>query len=61
MAFVRRSTEPVEPIIHRLRIHAPHDDGPAADGQEILIVTLSEDGAASPINIVLNWRAALKR
>jgi serine/threonine protein kinase len=34
---------------------------PAADGQKFLIVMMVEDSESSPINIVLNWKAALKR
>jgi Tol biopolymer transport system component len=33
----------------------------AADGQKFLILTLGEEGADSPIHIVLNWKAALKK
>ena len=33
----------------------------AADGQTFPIVTVGEDSESSPINIVLNWQAALKR
>jgi dipeptidyl aminopeptidase/acylaminoacyl peptidase len=33
----------------------------AADGKRFLVATTAEEGAADPITVVLNWKAALKR
>lgn len=34
---------------------------PTADGQRFLVNTLVEEAAVSPITVVLNWTAGLKR
>jgi hypothetical protein len=34
---------------------------PAADGQRFLVNTLVQDAMPSPITVVLNWAAGLKR
>jgi len=33
----------------------------SADGQHFLVNTVAEEGAYTPINVVLNWTAALKK
>jgi len=47
--------------------HGQEDDRPGnqyvvtSDGQRFLVNTLAEEGAYTPINVVLNWTAGLKK